>query len=107
MSVNSRLFWICMCLLVAAMVFVYTVQAIPQPTEPRTSLYTVLVNWLDGSTTTVSSDHVYIKDGWIAIHVTQDPVGMMFLPAFSVSSVTALELPPEPPPKVLSVEVMD
>lgn len=94
-----------MALLVAAMVFVYTVQAVPPPATP--SLYTVVVHWLDGSNTTVTSDHIYLKDGWIAIHVTQDPVGMMFLPSFAVSSVNALEMPPEPPPKVLSVEVMD
>ena len=103
MKANSRLFWICMGLIVVAMVFVYTVRATPQ-TGPRFNDYTVIVNWLDGSTTTVASDHVYMKDGWIAIHVTQDPVGMLFIPAFSVSHISALEKPPAEKPKVLSVQ---
>ncbi len=95
-----------MALIVAAMVFVYTAQAVPtQLPEPKTGDYTVIVDWLDGSTTTLASDNVYLKDGWIAISVTQDPVGMLFIPEFSVSYISALENPPvEDEPKILSVQ---
>jgi len=105
MGVNSRLFWICMSLIAAAMIFVYTVTATPQQPEPRTGDYTVVVTWLDSTTTIVSSDHVYIKGGWLAIHVTQEPVGMLFIPSLSVSYVSALDNPPAAANKeVLSVE---
>ena len=103
MRMNSRLFWICMGLLVAAMVFVYTVQAGPQ-SGPRLDNYVVIVTWLDDSITTVTSDHVYIKDGWIAIHVTQHPVGMLFIPSFGVAHVSALEKAPTEKPDILSVQ---
>ena len=105
MEVNSRLFWVCMALIVAAMVFVYTAQAVPtQLPEPRTD-YTVIITWLDNTTTTVASDHVDLKNGWVAIHVTQDPVGMLLIPELSVSFISALENPiVEDGPKVLSVQ---
>jgi len=91
MNISNKLFWVCMTIIVAVSIYVYSVQGEPQaPQEPQR--YSVRINWLDGTHTTISnSDHVYVKDGFVVIRVLDEPLGIIYLPAFSVFSVLALD----------------
>jgi len=65
---------------------------LPPPTPPPGNVaHTVSIQWLDGRNTTVRVDDISTDNGFLSLHVIDEPVGWMIIPSFSIHWVVAVE----------------
>jgi len=65
------------------------IAATSQPAAVET---TVSIQWLDGKNTVVRVDDINTDDGFLSLHVIDEPVGWMIIPAFSIHWIVAVEV---------------
>jgi len=71
-------------LLVVSIIFIAAIY-------PPSTSHTVAIQWLDGRHTTVRVDDISTDNGFLSLHVIDEPVGWMIIPAFSIHWIVAVE----------------
>jgi hypothetical protein len=61
-------------------------------TVPNSVAHTVSIQWIDGKNTTIMVDDISTSEGFLSLHVIDDPVGWMIIPAFSIHWIVAVEI---------------
>ncbi len=76
-------------------------------TVPKSVTTTVSIQWLDGNNTTVRVDDISTNDGFLSLHIIDDPVGWMIIPAFSIHWIIAVELKDDDDTKTIGFDDAD